>query len=335
LSVNELSGGARISFVFHEVFANGVKSVDPFDQVKDADIRVILYNSSGSSPALFVATTAFDLIVKQQIRRLEDPSLKCVTLVYDELVRILQQLLQKSMFKRFPDLKERFYASVIAVFKKAMQPTNKLVQDLIAMETTYINTGHPDFLNGHRAISIIQERLTPRPPNANSPPTVTGTPDPNKRNIVPPSTTPLVGSNVNNFLTEDQGSGGVTGFFGSFFVGGKRKKAAAIEPPPSVLKATGTLSEREYMETEVIKLLIQSYFNIVKRTVADTVPKAIMLNLVAYAKEQLQRELLKELYRTDLLNEMLQESEFTAERRRECVKMIEALQKADEIVSGV
>lgn len=46
LSLNELSGGARISFVFHELFNTGVKGIDPFDQVKDGDIRTILYNSS-------------------------------------------------------------------------------------------------------------------------------------------------------------------------------------------------------------------------------------------------------------------------------------------------
>jgi vacuolar protein sorting-associated protein 1 len=46
LALNELSGGARISFVFHELFNNGIKSIDPFDQVKDGDIRTILYNSS-------------------------------------------------------------------------------------------------------------------------------------------------------------------------------------------------------------------------------------------------------------------------------------------------
>ena len=39
LSLNELSGGARISFVFPELFNVGVKSIDPFDQVKDGDIQ--------------------------------------------------------------------------------------------------------------------------------------------------------------------------------------------------------------------------------------------------------------------------------------------------------
>jgi dynamin 1-like protein len=99
LSSFELSGGARISFVFHELYANGVKSIDPLEQTKDSDIRTILYNSSGSSPALFVATTAFEVIIKQQIKRLEDPSIKCINMVYDELVRILGQLLTKQVIQ--------------------------------------------------------------------------------------------------------------------------------------------------------------------------------------------------------------------------------------------
>lgn len=54
LSSFELSGGARISFVFHEMYANGVKSIDPLDQVKDTDIRTILYNSSVSFSNYFL-----------------------------------------------------------------------------------------------------------------------------------------------------------------------------------------------------------------------------------------------------------------------------------------
>jgi len=53
------------------------------------------WSFQGSTPALFVGTTAFEVIVKQQIKRLEDPSLKCCQLVYEELIRILGQLLGK------------------------------------------------------------------------------------------------------------------------------------------------------------------------------------------------------------------------------------------------
>ena len=60
LSVNELAGGARISFVFHELFSNGVKAIDPFDTVKDSDIRTILYNSSVRAlDAVLAATLTF------------------------------------------------------------------------------------------------------------------------------------------------------------------------------------------------------------------------------------------------------------------------------------
>ena len=267
LSSVELSGGARISFVFHELYSNGIKAVDPFDQVKDIDIRTILYNSSGSSPALFVGTTAFELIVKQQIKRLEDPSLKCVSLVYDELVRILGQLLQKALFRRYPQLKEKFHGVVINFFRKVMDPTNKLVRDLVAMEACYINTGHPDFLNGHRAMAIVNDRHS-----SNKPTQV----DPKTGKPLPPSVPPRAASPS---LPTD-GSDPNSGFFGSFFASKNKKKMAAMEAPPATLKASGTLSERENQEVEVIKLLINSYFNITRRTMIDMVPKAIMLTLV-------------------------------------------------------
>jgi dynamin 1-like protein len=48
ISSDELSGGARIAFVLHEIFGSAIRSMDPFDQIKDVDIRTILYNSSVS-----------------------------------------------------------------------------------------------------------------------------------------------------------------------------------------------------------------------------------------------------------------------------------------------
>jgi len=322
LSSVELSGGARISFVFHELYANGVKAVDPFDQVKDIDIRTILYNSSGSSPALFVGTTAFELIVKQQIKRLEEPSLKCVSLVYDELVRILTQLLGKQFFRRYPGLKEKFHQVVINFFKKVMDPTNKLVKDLVAMESCYINTGHPDFLNGHRAMAIVNEKHTQAKPVQVDP--KTGKP------MAQPSTPARTSSPTFDSMNDANG-----GFFGSFFASKNKKKMAAMEPPPPTLRASGTLSEREGVEVEVIKLLINSYYNIVKRTMIDMVPKAIMLNLVQYTKDEMQRELLENMYRTDTLDELLKESDYTIRRRKECQQMVESLSRASEIVSQV
>ena len=69
----------------------------------------------------------------------------------------------------------------------------------------------------------------------------------------------------------------------------------------------------------------------------DMVPKAIMLNLVTQAKEELQRELLSELYKAEVLDDLLQESDYTKERRQECKKMIEVKNKIiiNETLNGI
>jgi len=222
ISSDELSGGARISFVFHEIYGAAIRSMDPFDQIKDVYIRTILYNSSGSSPALFVGTAAFEVLVKQQIRRLEEPSLKCASMVYDELVRILNKLLQKQAFKRFPALREKFYQTVINFFKKSMLPTNKLVQDVIAAEACYINTGHPDFLTGHKAMAVVNERVNA----AKAPPPQPAPVDPKNRQLTASAGSPaLPQRDPNAELIAQQQNG--DGFFGSFF--NKKKKPGMLE----------------------------------------------------------------------------------------------------------
>ena len=126
-----------------------------------------------------------------------------------------------------------------------------------------------------------------------------------------------------------------SGFFSGFFSSRNKKKLVAMEAPPAVLKATGGMSEREVVETEVIKLLISSYYNIVKRTVADIVPKAIMLKLIQQSRSEIQKVLLEKLYADKNIDTLVKENEFTVARRKECKKMVEVLTKAANIVTTV
>ena len=82
-----------------------------------------------------------------------------------------------------------------------------------------------------------------------------------------------------------------------------------MEPPPPVLKASGTLSDRESLEVEVIKMLISSYFNIVRESIADQVPKAVMHLLVNHCKDVIQNRLVSELYKEALFEELLYEDD--------------------------
>ena len=89
---------------------------------------------------------------------------------------------------------------------------------------------------------------------------------------------------------------------------------------------------RQIYPNRFAELLIHSYFNIVKREMIDMVPKAITLTLVNHSKENLQRELLQELYKPDVLEDLLKESELVVARRKEVTSMVQALNKAEECV---
>lgn len=66
----------------------------------------------------------------------------------------------------------------------------------------------------------------------------------------------------------------------------------------------------------------------------DMVPKAIVLTLVNHSKENLQRELLQELYKPEVLDDLMKESDFVVNRRKEVVSMVTALNKAEEYVES-
>ena len=52
-------------------------------------------------------------------------------------------------------------------------------------------------------------------------------------------------------------------------------------------------------------------------------PSQVLMRLhQTFAKDSLQRELLKELYQAEVMNELMRESDHVVTRRKECVKMV-------------
>ena len=81
-------GGARIYYIFNNIFGSALESIRPCGNLSVQDIRTAIRNSTGPRCSLFVPEIAFDLLVKPQIRLLETPSLRCVENVYEELMKI-------------------------------------------------------------------------------------------------------------------------------------------------------------------------------------------------------------------------------------------------------
>ena len=98
-TASELKGGSRLNYIFYDVYTQAVRDIDPFDALTDEDIMTAIRNASSLRPNLFVPEVAFEILSKQQIKRLESPSLQCVQLVFEELRRIVLEIEMPELFR--------------------------------------------------------------------------------------------------------------------------------------------------------------------------------------------------------------------------------------------
>ncbi|KAL9110034.1 MAG: hypothetical protein Q9227_005373 [Pyrenula ochraceoflavens] len=99
--------------------------------------------------------------------------------------------------------------------------------------------------------------------------------------------------------------------------------------------AAPALTEREALEIELIRRLISSYFNIVRESIADQVPKAVMHLLVNHSRDEVQNRLVSELYKEDLFGELLYEDDGIVKEREKCEKLLNTYKEAAKIVGEV
>lgn len=95
------------------------------------------------------------------------------------------------------------------------------------------------------------------------------------------------------------------------------------------------MTAREEMETNLIRSLIASYFNIVRQTIQDLVPKAIMHLLVNNTSQQVQNRLVAALYKPELFGELLNEDEAVVAERTRVKALLDAYKEAFRTLSEV
>lgn len=468
ISTKELCGGARIYYIFNDVFGNSLETVDPAQNLSVLDIRTAIRNSTGPRPSLFVPELAFELLVKPQIKMLEVPSQRCVELVYEELIKICHTCGSNEL-SRFPRLQGKLIEVVSDLLRERLGPTSNYVESLNSIERAYINTNHPNFLGAAAAMSSViqnkqekekkavqaeekkkreRRRMKELGVNGTQTPEDDEEPEDIKTSQILPmrgqhhpkrSMSPAVGrhgenghaiaatmngvrstspqrfagtapgtsrdSFLNYFFGKEgglpsSGTANAAGGLPSASSMGNRHVSSHIEPsfsqsirrgdnriaeritplpPPShasddygnrdydhdfqyvcspllhhsYLKPhqlipptqppqpdfphndAPELTEREALETELIRRLISSYFNIVRETIADTVPKAIMHLLVNYSKDAVQNRLVSELYKEDLFGDLLYEDDGIKKEREKCERLLGTYREASRIVGEV
>ncbi|KAI2625131.1 Dynamin central region-domain-containing protein [Xylaria nigripes] len=428
ISTKELSGGARIYYIFNSVFGSSLESIDPTSNLSALDIRTAIRNSTGPRPSLFVPEMAFDLLVKPQIKLLEVPSQRCVELVYEELIKICHTC-GSTELSRYPRLQAKLIEVVSDLLRERLGPASSYVESLISIQRAYINTNHPNFLGAAAAMShvvtakqererkrLIQEERDKREKKRLKELSTNGTETPEEEREVsyekndvshslkqlqksarsmspngPEGSTGSIMATMNGVRSSSpsqfnpQSGGNSRDSFLTYFFGKDgtsqpqgpgapsslpRHVSQGMEPtftqsirrgedklpyrPASLMRDEDSpkaatfgsaaqlgenvepaLSEREAMETELIRALISSYFNIVRETIADQVPKAVMHLLVNHCKDVVQNRLVSELYKEALFEELLYEDDGVKKEREKCEKLLQTYREAAKIIGEV
>lgn len=291
IETSELCGGARICYIFHETFGRTLESVDPLGGLNTIDILTAIRNATGPRPALFVPEVSFELLVKRQIKRLEEPSLRCVELVHEEMQRIIQHCSNYSTQEllRFPKLHDAIVEVVTCLLRKRLPVTNEMVHNLVAIELAYINTKHPDFadacgLMNNNIEEQRRNRLARELPSAVSRDKLIQDSRRETKNVA--SGGGGVGDGVQEPTTGNWRGMLKTSKAEELLAEEKSKPIPIMPASPQKGHAVNLLdvpvpvarklSAREQRDCEVIERLIKSYFLIVRKNIQDSVPKAVM-----------------------------------------------------------
>ncbi|KAG9342241.1 hypothetical protein JZ751_016743 [Albula glossodonta] len=257
----ELCGGARICYIFHETFGRTLESVDPLGGLTTIDVLTAIRNATGPRPALFVPEVSFELLVKRQVKRLEEPSLRCVELVHEEMQRIIQHCSNYSTQEllRFPKLHDAIVEVVTSLLRKRLPVTNEMEQRRNRMRELPSAVPRDKSLKGPGGLS---------PPPIEPP--------------APAETEGPKGAGPGLQGDPEAATGAWRGMLKKGEEGSSEDRGKAPPPLPASpqkghavnlldvpVPVARKLSAREQRDCEVIERLIKSYFLIVRKNIQD------------------------------------------------------------------
>ncbi|KAM6985518.1 dynamin-1a isoform 3-T3 [Aplochiton taeniatus] len=140
----ELSGGARINRIFHERFPFELVKMEFNEKELRKEISYAIKNIHGIRTGLFTPDLAFEAIVKKQIQKLKEPTLKCIDMVVSELTSTIRKCSEK--LAQYPQLREEMERIVTQHIRDRESRTKDQVLLLIDIELAYMNTNHEDFI---------------------------------------------------------------------------------------------------------------------------------------------------------------------------------------------
>lgn len=86
-----------------------------------------------------------------------------------------------------------------------------------------------------------------------------------------------------------------------------------------------SFDEEQLKQCLILERLVSKYFNIIRKSIQDSVPKAVIYFLVNSTRDEVSNELLKQLYKSTSAEDMLNESDHVVKGRRHAKEMLDVI----------
>lgn len=136
-----LYGGALLDDMIQRRFTEHVLSMRAAPRLSDELLREKTLNSAGIEGSLITSERGFRTLAKIMVHTLEDPMLKLIDIIHDELKRLCTMCC--SVLAQYPQLQNRVQEAVCQLITDYRGPTTAHVKTMMASETSYINVKHP------------------------------------------------------------------------------------------------------------------------------------------------------------------------------------------------
>ncbi|XP_056609454.1 dynamin-3 isoform X5 [Triplophysa dalaica] len=379
----ELSGGARINRIFHERFPFELVKIVFDEKELRREISHAIKNVHGVRTGLFTPDLAFETIVKKQIRKLKEPSLKCVDLVVSELTTLVRKCSNK--LGSFPRLREETERIVTSYVREREGKTKDQVLLLIDVELSYINTNHEDFIgfaNAQQRNTVSKKRAIPNQVirkgwltlnisimkggskdywfvlTAESLSWYKDEEEKEKKYMLPLDNLKLrdvekgfmstkhifaifnteqrnVYKDLRQIDLACDAQEDMDSWKASFLRAGVYPEKDQVESEDAAPADSFSMDPQLERQVETIRNLVDSYINIVNKTIRDLMPKTIMHLMINNAKDFIHSELLAYLYSSGDQNSLMEESADTAQRREEMLRMYHAIKEALNLIGDI
>uniref|UniRef100_A0A2K5YIL0 Dynamin 2 n=1 Tax=Mandrillus leucophaeus TaxID=9568 RepID=A0A2K5YIL0_MANLE len=370
----ELSGGARINRIFHERFPFELVKMEFDEKDLRREISYAIKNIHGVRTGLFTPDMAFEAIVKKQIVKLKEPSLKCVDLVVSELATVIKKCAEK--LSSYPRLREETERIVTTYIREREGRTKDQILLLIDIEQSYINTNHEDFIGfanaQQRSTQLNKKRAIPnqvirrgwltinnislmkggskeywfvltaeslswyKDEEVSEPTPPGGLPDPwQGQACSSPSPRRNVYKDLRQIELACDSQEDVDSWKASFLRAGVYPEKDQAENEDGAQENTFSMDPQLERQVETIRNLVDSYVAIINKSIRDLMPKTIMHLMINNTKAFIHHELLAYLYSSADQSSLMEESADQAQRRDDMLRMYHALKEALNIIGDI